>query len=77
VIFSSNTIKIPKSSRDRAERKSIKKERKRKASRVSSNKGEVNILRGENTSTSKILFDVIPFAPPPSYHSGSTEFSEL
>jgi hypothetical protein len=25
-------------------------------------------LRGENTSTSKILFDVIPFSPPPSYH---------
>jgi hypothetical protein len=32
-------------------------------------KGEVNVLRGEkNTSTSKILFDVIPFSPPPSYH---------
>jgi hypothetical protein len=32
-------------------------------------KGEVNILRGENTSTSKFLFDVIPFSPPPpSYH---------
>jgi hypothetical protein len=28
-------------------------------------KGEVNILRGENTSTSKFLFDVIPFSPPP------------
>jgi hypothetical protein len=31
-------------------------------------KGEVISLRGENTSTSKILFDVIPFSPPPSYH---------
>jgi hypothetical protein len=31
-------------------------------------KGEVNKLRGENTSTSKILFDVIPFSPPPSHH---------
>jgi hypothetical protein len=40
----------------------------RKAPRVSSNKGEVNILRGKKTSTSKILFDMIPFAPPPSYH---------
>jgi hypothetical protein len=31
-------------------------------------KGEVNILRGKNTSTSKILFDVILFSPPPLYH---------
>jgi hypothetical protein len=30
-------------------------------------KGEVNILRGKNTSTSKFLFHVIPFSPPPSY----------
>jgi hypothetical protein len=27
--------------------------------------GEVNILRGKNTSTSKILFDVIPSSLPP------------
>jgi hypothetical protein len=39
----------------------------RKARRVSSNKGEVNILRGEKHFNFKILFDVIPF-PPPSYH---------
>jgi hypothetical protein len=26
------------------------------------------ILRGESTSTSKIIFDEIPFSPPPSYH---------
>jgi hypothetical protein len=31
-------------------------------------KGEVNILRGENTLISKILFDMITFSPPPSYH---------
>jgi hypothetical protein len=31
-------------------------------------KEEVNILRGENTSTSKIFFDVILFSPPPSYY---------
>jgi hypothetical protein len=31
-------------------------------------KGEVNILRGENTSTSKILFDMIPVSSHPSYH---------
>jgi hypothetical protein len=43
VIFSSNIIKTPKSSRDRAK----KKREKRKAQKVSSNKGEVNILRGE------------------------------
>jgi hypothetical protein len=54
---------------EKKERKSIEKKRqkkkkgkgkrgrKRKAPRVSSNKGEVNILRGEkNTSTSKIFF---------------------
>jgi hypothetical protein len=44
VIFSSNIIKTPKSSRDGAEKK---RKRKRKAPKVSSNKGEVNILRGE------------------------------
>jgi hypothetical protein len=38
VIFSSNIIKTPKSSRDGA---------KKKAPSVSSNKQEVNILRGE------------------------------
>jgi hypothetical protein len=42
VILSSNINKNPKSSRDGA-----KKKRKKKAPRVSSNKGEVNILRGE------------------------------
>jgi hypothetical protein len=43
--------------------------RKRKAPRVYSNKGEVNILRGEKHFNYKnILFDMIPFSPPPSYH---------
>jgi hypothetical protein len=47
----------------------LKKERKRKAPRVSLNKGEVNILRGEKHFNFKnILFDVILFSPPPSYH---------
>jgi hypothetical protein len=46
-------------------RKKRKRLRKRKASRVSSNKGEVNILRGEKHFNFKnILFDVIPFSPP-------------
>jgi hypothetical protein len=43
VIFSSNIIKTPKSLRDGAE----KRERKRKAPKVTSNKGEINILKGE------------------------------
>jgi hypothetical protein len=64
VISSSNIIKTPKSQRDGEK----KRGRERKTPRVSSNKGEVNILRGENTSTSKILFDLIPFSPPPSYY---------
>jgi hypothetical protein len=43
--------------------------RKRKALRVSSNKGKVNILRGEKHFNFKNLrFDVIPFSPLPSYH---------
>jgi hypothetical protein len=46
-----------------------KKEEEKKTPRVSSNKGEVNILRGEKHFNFKnILFDVIPFSPPPSYH---------
>jgi hypothetical protein len=60
VIFSSNIIKTPKSSRDGAKNK---KRRKRKAPKVSSNKGEVNILRGErHFNFKKIIFDVIPFS---------------
>jgi hypothetical protein len=51
-------------------KKRKKKRRKRKAPRVYSNKGEVNILRGEKHFNFKnILFDVISFSPPPSYHS--------
>jgi hypothetical protein len=71
VIFFSNIIKTPKSSRDGAykKRKKGKRGRKRKAPRVSSNKGKVNILRGEKYFNFKnILFDVIPFSPPPPYH---------
>jgi hypothetical protein len=40
-------------------------------------KGEVNILRGENTSTSKFLFDVIPFSPPPPHHTISKTLSKI
>jgi hypothetical protein len=59
VIFSSNIIKTPKSSRDRAE----KRERKRKATKVSSNKGEVNILRGEICFNFKNHFQCDPIFP--------------
>jgi hypothetical protein len=57
----------------RRQRKVIEKKkkggRKRKALRVSSDKGEVNILRGEKYFNFKnILFDSIPFSPLPSYH---------
>jgi hypothetical protein len=64
VIFSSNIIKTPKSSRGGA----WKKERE-KSPRVSSNKrGSQYFGRKNNTSTSKILFDVIPSSPPPLGH---------
>jgi hypothetical protein len=45
-----------------------KKKEKEKLQESLQVKGEVNILRGENILTLKILFDVIPFSPPPSYH---------
>jgi hypothetical protein len=55
VIFSSNIIKTPKSSRDGAYKK--KEKEKEKLQESPQIKGGVNILRGEkNTSTSKILF---------------------
>jgi hypothetical protein len=51
------------------EKKKKRRGRKRRAPRVSSNKGEVNILRAEkHFNLKKFLFDVIPFSPPPSYH---------
>jgi hypothetical protein len=40
----------------RKKKKKEKRGRKRKAPTVSSNKGEVNILRGEKTSISKKMF---------------------
>jgi hypothetical protein len=50
-------------------KKGEKRGRKIKAQRVSSNKGEVNILRGEKYFNFKnILFYMIPFSLPPSYH---------
>jgi hypothetical protein len=68
VIFSSSIIKPPEFSIDGAKEKREREKKKKGPLIVSSNKGEVNILRGETTSTSKIFFDVIPFSLPPSYH---------
>jgi hypothetical protein len=61
--------------RENVLKKEKKKKRrgwKRKAARVSANKGEVNIIRGENASTSKSSFwcnsiyspSIIPFQKP-------------
>jgi hypothetical protein len=70
VIFSSNIIETPKSSRGGAEKK--ERDRKRKAPSVSSNKGEVNILRGKIRFNFKNPFQcdpifsssIIPFQKP-------------
>jgi hypothetical protein len=49
--------------------KKEKNEEEKEKLQESSNKGEVNILRVEKYFNFKnILFDVIPFSPPPSYH---------
>jgi hypothetical protein len=61
VIFSSNIIKTPKSSRDRAE----KKEKVQKSLQI---KEKLTFSDEKDTSTSKILFDVILFSPSPSYN---------
>jgi hypothetical protein len=77
VIISSNIIKTPKSLRDRAERKSIEKGKKKEKEKEEDKeklqdtlqiKGKSIFWEEKNTSTSKILFNVIPFSPPPSYH---------
>jgi hypothetical protein len=44
------------------------RERESKASRIFSNKREVNILRGGKHFDFKNPFQTIPFSPPPSYH---------
>jgi hypothetical protein len=67
VIFYSNIIKTPTSSRDEAE-KEREKEKKRKAPKVSSNTGEVNILRRERHFNVKNHFQCDLISPPPSYH---------
>jgi hypothetical protein len=66
VIFSSDIIETRKSSRDGA-----KKERKKKKKILQKSlqiKGKLTFWEEKDASTSKILFDVIPFSLPPSYH---------
>jgi hypothetical protein len=53
-----------------------KRGRKRKAPRVSSDKGELNILRGKNTSTSKISF-LMCFHFLPLHHTISKILSKI
>jgi hypothetical protein len=62
VIFSSNIIETPKSSRDGAQKE--RKKKKRKALKVSSNKGEVNILRGKRRFNFKNPFQCDPIFSP-------------
>jgi hypothetical protein len=57
-------IKTPKSSRDGPK----KEEEKVKIQKPLQIKGKLTFLEEKGTSTSKILFDVIPFSPSPSYH---------
>jgi hypothetical protein len=68
VVFSSNITEIHKSSRDGAREKERERKRKRKALKVSSNKGEVNILKGEISFNFKNPFQCDPISHPPSYH---------
>jgi hypothetical protein len=67
VIFCSNIIKTPESSRDGAYIKRRGKE-KEKLQEYLQIKGKSIFREEKNTSTLKILFDVIPFSPPPSCH---------
>jgi hypothetical protein len=67
VIFSSNIIETPKSSRDRAEKKEKEKE-KEKLQKSLQIKGKLTFWEEKDALTSKILFNVIPFSSPPSYH---------
>jgi hypothetical protein len=66
VIFASNIIKTAESSRDRAYKK--RETEKEKLYESVQKKGKSIFREEKNTSTSKILFDVIPFSPPPSYY---------
>jgi hypothetical protein len=66
--FSPQISSKPLSPQEMELKKERERKRKRKAPKVSSNKGEVTFWEEKDASTLKILFDVIPFYPPPSYH---------
>jgi hypothetical protein len=57
VIFSSSIIKTPQ-----------EMEQKKKLQEPIQIKGKLTFCEGKDNSTSKILFVVISFSPPPSYH---------
>jgi hypothetical protein len=80
VIFSSNIIKTLESLRDgvkkEEKKKERKKERKKKAPRVSSNKGEVNILRGQKHFNFKNPF-WCDFIFSPLHHTISKTLSKI
>jgi hypothetical protein len=64
VIFSSNIIKIS-IPQDTEQKKEEEKEKLQETLQI---KGKLIFWEEKDTLTSKILFDVIPFSPPPSYH---------
>jgi hypothetical protein len=71
VIFFSNIIETPKSSRDGAEKRERERKRKKEKEKLQKSlriKGKLTFWEEKDTSTSKVLFDVISFSPPPSYH---------
>jgi hypothetical protein len=65
VIFSSNIIETPKSQETELKKERQKRARKKKkAPKASSNKGEVNILRGERCFNIKNPFQCDPIFSP-------------
>jgi hypothetical protein len=79
VIFSSNIIETPKSSRDRAEKREKEKE-KEKLKKSLQIKGKLTFWEEKDASTSKIHFNVIPFSPPPYFplhHTISKTLSKI
>ncbi len=77
VIFSSNIIKTPKRrSIEEKERKYTEKREEKERHQESSNKGEVNILRGEKHFNFKISF-LMWFHFLPLHHTISKTFSKI
>jgi hypothetical protein len=68
VIFFSNIIETPKSSRDRGEKKREKEKEKEKLQKSLQIKGKLTFWEEKYALSSKILFYMISFSPPPSYY---------